>query len=98
MRSALRCFDRYELKFKGRRGTKGFTESVKNVQLVADGERSSVVFDPRDGALPLPADGEGTGPVLLQFGKVGKDRFVLDFAAPLSPFQAFCVALSQFAY
>ena len=88
----------YELKFKGRRGTKGFVESVKNVQLVADGERSSVCFDPQNGVLPLPCDGEGTGPILLQFGKVGRDRFVLDFRAPLSPFQAFCIALSQFAY
>ena len=93
----------YELKFKGRRGTKGFVESVKNVQLVGDGSRSSVHFDPQEGILPLPC-GEGAGdaalqgPILLQFGKVGKDRFILDFCAPLSPFQAFCIALSQFAY
>jgi len=92
----------YELKFKGRRGTKGFVESVKNVQLVADGARSSVFFDPQEGVVPLPCGGEGEeaqqGPILLQFGKVGKDRFVLDFCAPITPFQAFCVALSQFAY
>ena len=34
--------------------------------------------------------------ILYQFGKVGKDKFVCDFAYPLSPFQAFAIALSKF--
>ena len=34
--------------------------------------------------------------VLCQFGKVGDDLFHLDFKAPLSAFQAFGLALSQF--
>ena len=32
--------------------------------------------------------------VVLQFGKVGKDDFTMDFQWPLSPFQAFALALS----
>jgi len=34
--------------------------------------------------------------IKYQFGKVGKDKFVCDFAYPLSPFQAFSIALSKF--
>lgn len=36
------------------------------------------------------------GHVLCQFGKVGEDRFHLDFKAPLSAFQAFSLALCHF--
>jgi len=34
----------------------------------------------------------------LQFGRVGKDNFNLDFRHPLSPFQAFTLCLSCFDY
>lgn len=34
--------------------------------------------------------------VLLQFGRVGKDEFTMDFRYPLTPFQAFAVTLSSF--
>lgn len=34
--------------------------------------------------------------IKYQFGKVGKDKFVMDFGYPMSPYQAFCVALSKF--
>ena len=33
---------------------------------------------------------------LLQFGRVDKKNFHLDFSAPLTPMQAFCIALTQF--
>jgi tubby and related proteins len=36
--------------------------------------------------------------VLLQFGRVQKDRFTMDFQHPLSPFQAFAICLSSFDY
>lgn len=56
--------------------------SVKNFQLVASPE------------------GEPAGPehekVLLQFGKVGKDLFTMDFQHPISAFQAFAICLSSF--
>ncbi len=34
--------------------------------------------------------------VVCQFGKIGDDRFHLDFKAPLNAFQAFAIALTQF--
>jgi len=36
--------------------------------------------------------------VFIQFGRYDKDSFVLDFAHPLSPFQAFCAAISSLDY
>ena len=32
---------------------------------------------------------------LLQFGRVGKDQFTMDFRPPLSPLQAFGIVLSS---
>ncbi|KAK9139455.1 hypothetical protein Scep_009136 [Stephania cephalantha] len=56
--------------------------SVKNFQLVAS-----------------PENGPG-GPehekVILQFGKVGKDLFTMDYRYPISAFQAFAICLSSF--
>jgi len=34
--------------------------------------------------------------VLLQFGRIAKEKFTMDFQWPLSPFQAFAVTLSSF--
>ena len=36
--------------------------------------------------------------VVLQFGRVQKDVFNMDFAWPLSPLQAFSICLSAFDY
>ncbi len=36
------------------------------------------------------------GEMCLQFGRTGKDEFILDVKWPLSPFQAFALALSSF--
>jgi len=41
-------------------------------------------------------DPEERGTVVLQFGRVGKDEFTMDFHHPISPFQAFAVTLSSF--
>lgn len=43
--------------------------------------------------LVTPEDQEN---VVLQFGRVGKDLFTMDFRAPLCPLQAFAVTLSSF--
>lgn len=40
----------------------------------------------------------GDGPILLQFGRVGKDTFTMDFRWPLSPLQAFGICLSSLDY
>ncbi|CAI5461533.1 unnamed protein product [Closterium sp. Yama58-4] len=56
--------------------------SVKNFQLI-EGNAGGAVDD---------AD----KPVLLQFGKIGKDVFTMDYRYPLSAFQAFAICLSSF--
>lgn len=56
--------------------------SVKNFQLVAS---------PENGVA-----GPEHENVILQFGKVGKDVFTMDYRYPLSAFQAFAICLSSF--
>lgn len=58
--------------------------SVKNFQLVLE----------EDGAVPLPASCTASDllaaaeeHVVLQFGKVGKDEFTMDYRWPMSPLQ-----------
>ncbi|KAJ8764383.1 hypothetical protein K2173_006123 [Erythroxylum novogranatense] len=58
--------------------------SVKNFQLAAATESSD--------AAPT-VDQEQ---VILQFGKIGKDIFTMDYRYPLSAFQAFTICLSSF--
>lgn len=35
--------------------------------------------------------------IVCQFGKVGENRFHLDYCRPLNAFQAFSIALTQFS-
>ncbi|KAJ3697581.1 hypothetical protein LUZ61_001286 [Rhynchospora tenuis] len=58
--------------------------SVKNFQLVAAPEEGGTVNQEQDSK------------VILQFGKVGKDLFTMDFRYPISAFQAFAICLSSF--
>ncbi|XP_052141574.1 tubby-like F-box protein 5 [Oryza glaberrima] len=58
--------------------------SVKNFQLVAS-------VDP---SLGIPAAEQEK--VILQFGKIGKDIFTMDYRYPLSAFQAFAICLTSF--
>lgn len=58
--------------------------SVKNFQLVAAAEPCQNVS---------LAEQEK---VILQFGKIGKDIFTMDYRYPLSAFQAFAICLSSF--
>lgn len=46
--------------------------------------------------LVASASGEDGEDVILQFGKVGKDAFTMDFQYPISAFQAFAICLSSF--
>lgn len=66
--------------------------SVKNFQLIAG-------THPAAGA-PTPSQPTGSqsdqDKILLQFGKVGKDMFTMDYRYPLSAFQAFAICLSSF--
>lgn len=56
--------------------------SVKNFQLVASAENGTA--------------GPEHDKIILQFGKVGKDLFTMDFRYPISAFQAFAICLSSF--
>uniref|UniRef100_A0A2P2KLW2 Tubby-like F-box protein n=3 Tax=Rhizophora mucronata TaxID=61149 RepID=A0A2P2KLW2_RHIMU len=68
------------LNFKGR----VTVASVKNFQLVA-------AIEPSDN---VPAVEQER--VILQFGKIGKDIFTMDYRYPISAFQAFAICLSSF--
>eukprot|EP00249_Psilotum_nudum_P019681 c27368_g1_i3 orf=474-1727(+) len=57
--------------------------SVKNFQLVPAVEPSQRVSTDLE-------------KVILQFGKIGKDTFTMDYRFPLSAFQAFAICLSSF--
>ncbi|KAL3531418.1 hypothetical protein ACH5RR_010740 [Cinchona calisaya] len=56
--------------------------SVKNFQLVA--------------SLDSGVGGQEQDNVIIQFGKVGKDVFTMDYKYPISAFQAFAICLSSF--
>lgn len=45
--------------------------------------------------IPLPSSSY-YDPVILQFGKVGRDMFTMDYRYPLSAFQAFSICLTSF--
>lgn len=59
--------------------------SVKNFQLVA-------AFEPNNSSIPQSEQDK----VLLQFGKIGKDIFTMDYCYPLSAYQAFAICLTSF--
>ncbi|GMI82528.1 tubby like protein 6 [Hibiscus trionum] len=68
------------LNFKGR----VTVASVKNFQMVATVEPSQNVTAPEQEK------------VILQFGKIGRDIFTMDYRYPLSALQAFAISLSSF--
>ena len=76
------------LNFKGR----VTHASVKNFQMVGMPTRP-IVGKRRQNH--NHGDGDNDEDVLLQFGRVGKDEFTLDFSWPISPLQAFAIALSS---
>jgi hypothetical protein len=41
-------------------------------------------------------DGGPVPPIIVQLGKVGKERFNMDYQYPLSMFQAFAICLARF--
>ncbi|KAK3127957.1 hypothetical protein QOZ80_7AG0580640 [Eleusine coracana subsp. coracana] len=58
--------------------------SVKNFQLVVASDENA------------PTNQADHGDVILQFGKIGKDLFTMDYRYPISAFQAFAICLSSF--
>lgn len=65
--------------------------SVKNFQLIAATQAPSSSAP----ATSQPAQSDHDK-IILQFGKVGKDMFTMDYRYPLSAFQAFAICLSSF--
>ncbi|KAG8054631.1 hypothetical protein GUJ93_ZPchr0001g30284 [Zizania palustris] len=65
--------------------------SVKNFQLVA-------APSPAPAGAPTPSQPGPADPdkVILQFGKVARDMFTMDYRYPLSALQAFAICLSSF--
>ncbi|CAM0883753.1 unnamed protein product [Alopecurus aequalis] len=65
--------------------------SVKNFQLMA-------ASTPPPAGAPTPSQPGPVDPdrVILQFGKVARDMFTMDYRYPLSAFQAFAICLSSF--
>ncbi|KAJ4951830.1 hypothetical protein NE237_028662 [Protea cynaroides] len=65
--------------------------SVKNFQLIAATQPAAGAPTPSQ-----PAPSSDHDKIILQFGKVGKDMFTMDYRYPLSAFQAFAICLSSF--
>ncbi|WVZ14306.1 hypothetical protein V8G54_011872 [Vigna mungo] len=71
--------------------------SVKNFQLIAATQPPAA-----GGGAPPPPPPSSQPPqsdhdkIILQFGKVGKDIFTMDYRYPLSAFQAFAICLTSF--
>ncbi|MFS7985788.1 putative transcription factor TUBBY family [Helianthus anomalus] len=65
--------------------------SVKNFQLIA-----ALPAAGTSQSVPQPLPHPEHDKVILQFGKVGKDMFTMDYRYPLSAFQAFAICLSSF--
>jgi tubby-related protein 1 len=65
--------------------------SVKNFQLIAATQPAAGT--PTPSSQPTHSDHDK---IILQFGKVGKDMFTMDYRYPLSAFQAFAICLSSF--
>ncbi|CAA0831654.1 Tubby-like F-box protein 10 [Striga hermonthica] len=66
--------------------------SVKNFQLIAAGPPAP----PQQQNGPSSSSSSDHDKIILQFGKVGKDMFTMDYRYPLSAFQAFAICLSSF--
>ena len=69
--------------------------SVKNFQLIAAPQPAAAA---PAGAGPTPSQPSQSDhdKIILQFGKVGKDMFTMDYRYPLSAFQAFAICLTSF--
>ncbi|PWZ19278.1 Tubby-like F-box protein 8 [Zea mays] len=74
--------------------------SVKNFQLIAAAPSLQAQAPAAGAGAPLAPSSQPApqdqDKVILQFGKVAKDMFTMDYRYPLSAFQAFAICLSSF--
>lgn len=69
--------------------------SVKNFQLIASTQPAPAPAPTGAPASAQPSQSDHDK-IILQFGKVGKDMFTMDYRYPLSAFQAFAICLTSF--
>ncbi|XP_072151393.1 tubby-like F-box protein 7 [Setaria viridis] len=94
---ASRCHEQLQcwcLNFRGR----VTVASVKNFQLIASAAQAAAAgaSAPPARQTPQPQASSSHDMVILQFGKVAKDTFTMDYQYPLSAFQAFAICLTSF--
>ncbi|GER47865.1 tubby like protein 1 [Striga asiatica] len=70
--------------------------SVKNFQLIAAGPPAPAPPPQQQNGPSSSSSSSDHDKIILQFGKVGKDMFTMDYRYPLSAFQAFAICLSSF--
>ncbi|WVY98921.1 hypothetical protein V8G54_031072 [Vigna mungo] len=73
--------------------------SVKNFQLIAAAPPTAATAAPVGSGPSLSQPTQSSSDhdkIILQFGKVGKDMFTMDYRYPLSAFQAFAICLTSF--
>ncbi|XP_062180115.1 tubby-like F-box protein 12 [Phragmites australis] len=71
--------------------------SVKNFQLIAAPQLDAAPSESSQPAQPSSSSSASDhDKVILQFGKVAKDMFTMDYRYPLSAFQAFTICLTSF--
>ncbi|KAJ1388432.1 Tubby-like, C-terminal [Sesbania bispinosa] len=70
--------------------------SVKNFQLIAATQPAAAGAPTGTGPAPSQPTQPDHDKIILQFGKVGKDMFTMDYRYPLSAFQAFAICLTSF--
>ncbi|KAJ8762103.1 hypothetical protein K2173_007169 [Erythroxylum novogranatense] len=71
--------------------------SVKNFQLIAATQPPAAAAAAATAVAAAPTSSQPPqSDIILQFGKVGKDMFTMDYRYPLSAFQAFAICLSSF--
>ena len=73
--------------------------SVKNFQLIAAAPPTVAAAPPVGSGPSLSQPTQSSSDhdkIILQFGKVGKDMFTMDYRYPLSAFQAFAICLTSF--
>lgn len=70
--------------------------SVKNFQLIAANHQAAGAPTPSQPSQPSQPSHSDHDKIILQFGKVGKDMFTMDYRYPLSAFQAFAICLTSF--
>ncbi|KAL9317654.1 hypothetical protein ACSQ67_014171 [Phaseolus vulgaris] len=72
--------------------------SVKNFQLIAATSMTAPAPIGSGPTLSHPPQSSSSDhdKIILQFGKVGKDMFTMDYRYPLSAFQAFAICLTSF--